>query len=442
MRAIGGRRSRAAAPISSAISRRMKARRRRPMPSTISRASQPTRPIARASGRIPPGAPISTSRARSSSSAARTASFSASSRRRTRRCGALESGPLPSGSRRGGGLTPDPTAAEDALAIVEDAGLARRHGARRLVENDFAAGAREEEPGGHGGLRRAQLHGDAQPVGPGGPGAVAAEPVDGAEPHPATAERALRPDDDARPFGIETKDVERIGRGDAEAAALADGEVDDAVVAAEDAALAIDDLARRKGAGAQLLDEAGIGAARHEADILTVGLGGNRQGEALGEGARLRLAHAAQGKAQEGELIRRRAEEEIALVALGVGSAVQLRSRPPHDAPCVVAGGERIGAEVARGRQEVAELDRLVAAHARDRCFAAQIGIGEIVDDGATEALLVIENVMRDAEALGDARGIANVGAGAARALAPDRRAVVIELQGDADHLEDRKSVV
>jgi hypothetical protein len=42
---------------------------------------------------------------------------------------------------------------------------------------------------------------------------------------------------------------------------------------------------------------------------------------------------------------------------------------------------------------------------------------------------------VRDADALGDGARIMNVAAGAAGALAVGRRAVVVELQGDADHV-------
>jgi hypothetical protein len=49
------------------------------------------------------------------------------------------------------------------------------------------------------------------------------------------------------------------------------------------------------------------------------------------------------------------------------------------------------------------------------------------------EAALVVEHVMRDAEPVGDRAGVVDVLAGAAGA--PDRRAMVVELQRDADHL-------
>ena len=99
-------------------------------------------------------------------------------------------------------------------------------------------------------------------------------------------------------------------------------------------------------------------------------------------------------------------------------------------------GRECRSAEIARGGQQIAKLDPLVAADARDRGLAAAIGLGEILDHVRAKAALVIEHVMGDAEPLGDARRVVDVLAGAARALAPDRRAVVVELQGDADDLK------
>jgi len=47
------------------------------------------------------------------------------------------------------------------------------------------------------------------------------------------------------------------------------------------------------------------------------------------------------------------------------GAAMQLRTRGAEHAPHVVAGRQRLGAQFARRLQQVAELDPLVAAHAR-----------------------------------------------------------------------------
>ncbi len=98
-------------------------------------------------------------------------------------------------------------------------------------------------------------------------------------------------------------------------------------------------------------------------------------------------------------------------------------------------GGEGVGAELAGGLQEVGELDRLVAGDARHRSLAGGIAVGEAVDHRLAEALLVVEDIVRDAEGLGDAAGVVDVLAGAAGAFAVGGRAVIVKLQGDADHV-------
>src|SRR5207248_11442398 len=89
-------------------------------------------------------------------------------------------------------------------------------------------------------------------------------------------------------------------------------------------------------------------------------------------------------------------------------------------------------------RQQIAKFDALVAADARYRGLAAAIGLDEILDHRGAEARLVIEHVVRDAELGGDAGRVAYILPGAARALFADRRAVIIELQRDADDVEPR----
>src|SRR3546814_10424577 len=58
---------------------------------------------------------------------------------------------------------------------------------------------------------------------------------------------------------------------------------DDTVVAAQHPALQVDDVARHDRLGPQLLDHVGVGAVRHEADVLAVGLRRHRQAVAGGE---------------------------------------------------------------------------------------------------------------------------------------------------------------
>jgi hypothetical protein len=91
--------------------------------------------------------------------------------------------------------------------------------------------------------------------------------------------------------------------------------------------------------------------------------------------------------------------------------------------------------KLARGLQEVAELDAAIALDARHRRLAERVGVSEIVDDGLAEAILVIEHVMGNAELGGDIARVVDVLPGAAGALAVGRRAMIVKLQRDADDI-------
>ena len=97
-----------------------------------------------------------------------------------------------------------------------------------------------------------------------------------------------------------------------------------------------------------------------------------------------------------------------------------------------MSGRQRLRAQLARRVHQVGELHALIAAHAGDRRLAARIGLGEVGHDAVLEALFIVENIMRDAEALGHAARIVDVLAGAAGALLPGGTGIV-ELQRDAD---------
>ncbi len=106
----------------------------------------------------------------------------------------------------------------------------------------------------------------------------------------------------------------------------------------------------------------------------------------------------------------------------------------------VVAGRQRLRAEIARRLEQVVELDLLIAGHARDRRLAGDVAVGKGMHDRVGEAALVVEHVMRNAELLRDPARVLNVLAGAAGALAPDGGAVIVELERDADDLVPRAS--
>jgi len=161
-----------------------------------------------------------------------------------------------------------------------------------------------------------------------------------------------RTDDDAGRLGIDADDIKRRRiAADVQPAALADGKIDDPVMAAEDAAVEVDDIAGLDRAGTEPGDQRRIVPGRHEADVLAVGLVRHRQGETRRQGTCFRLGHLAEGKAQEIELVAGRREQEIALVAAGVDGAVKLGPRRADDAANVMPGRQRDGTERSRGIQ-------------------------------------------------------------------------------------------
>ncbi len=103
-----------------------------------------------------------------------------------------------------------------------------------------------------------------------------------------------------------------------------------------------------------------------------------------------------------------------------------------------MARRQHVGAELLGGVEKIAELDLLIAGHARDRRLAGGVALGKAVDHGRGKAALVVEHVMRNAERICNPAGIVDVLAGAAAALAAGGAAVIVKLQGDADDVVTR----
>src|SRR5689334_12503973 len=101
-----------------------------------------------------------------------------------------------------------------------------------------------------------------------------------------------------------------------------------------------------------------------------------------------------QRKTQEIELLLRSGEQEIALVARKVGSAVHMHRTFLLLALHVMAGSHNVGTELARRLQQVPELDRLVAFDAGDWRLAGEISLNEIIHHVFLELAFVVENVM------------------------------------------------
>ena len=319
--------------------------------------------------------------------------------------------------------------------------MARRDAALGLRQDHLGrTAATELDRGAGAGVGRAQADRQRRARG----GAVGADPVDLTQGDPGASQRLARSHHHAARGGLEPYHVKRRPAAQPQAASLADGVVNDAAVAAEDLAVEPDDVAGLRGAGPQPLDGPAIPALGHEADVLAVGLGRDRQGEACGELSGLGLGQAAQRKAQHRKLIGGGREEEVALVAGTLGGAVELGPVAARQAPHVVAGGQRLGPKLAGEPQEIAELHRLIAAHAGDRRLAAEVAADEVLDHRFAEPRFVIEDVVGDVEPRRHRAGIVDVGAGATRAGPPHRAAVIVELQRDAEDvvalvLEERR---
>src|SRR5262249_25537747 len=279
----------------------------------------------------------------------------------------------------------DEAAAEHArLAVgrvVERAGLPGRHAVLAGDEIDLDAAGAAAQPGR---LRRpggAHLDEDLVPAGAQRTvDAALAQPVDLAQPHPAGAQGIARPDHDAPRGGVEPDHVERTAGGDAKPATLTDGEMDDAGMAAEHAAVEIDDVAGLGGPRLEPFDHLAVAAGGDEADVLAVMLVGDRQAEPARKLAGLGLGLVAEREAQEIKLLAGGGEQEIALVALLFAGAIKAAAaawqRPRRD---VMAGRQHLGAELARGDEQIAELDRLVALYAWHRRLAGDVAFGKAV---------------------------------------------------------------
>ncbi|MCY1536261.1 hypothetical protein D9M68_717090 [compost metagenome] len=161
---------------------------------------------------------------------------------------------------------------------------------------------------------------------------------------------------------------------------------------------------------------------------------GDFEPHVAGQFAHFGLAHAAQREAQEIELALRGGKQEIGLVALGIDRPEQL---PPSvfakPGLHIMAGGQHVGAEVARHFHQVDELDRLVAGNARHRRFALLIGIGKGRDHALLEALFIVEHVMGNTQRRRHAARVVDILASATGTLAVRRFAMIVKLQGNAD---------
>src|SRR3984893_12489950 len=164
---------------------------------------------------------------------------------------------------------------------------------------DFMAAVGRPQPGRLRRTGRAHPHENLKTIADCALERAVADPVAVAQ-HAAVHPQCLaRPYHDAAAGSIEPHHIERRAGSDAQSAALTDGEMNDALMPADGAAVEVDDIAGQNRVGPQPADDVGIAPARHEADVLAVLLVRHGEAEAPRQFARLRLGHSAQWEAPE-----------------------------------------------------------------------------------------------------------------------------------------------
>ena len=161
-------------------------------------------------------------------------------------------------------------------------------------------------------------------------------------------------------------------------------------------------------AGAQLND-AGIVAVRHEADILTVALSGVYKAMLLGNLTRLGLVQRAEREAQMRQLVLIQEIQHIALVLAVVHGLFQEPAAVLLLDAGIVPCGDGITAEQLRALDEFGEFHVAVAVDAGVRCRTALIGIHKAVHHLLAEAVREIEHIKRHTELIGHAARILDV---------------------------------
>src|SRR4051794_13770196 len=210
-------------------------------------------------------------------------------------------------------------------------------------------------------------------------------------------ERQAGPDDDGVRAHIGAGRIERLRRRDAEPPPLPRGEAPVPCMAAELSALLAHDRALA-GLEPMTLEERAIVVSGEEARLLTFLSPRDGEAVALRLGAGLGLRLLAEGEDDAFELRRIKPREHVRLILVRIGRAREQPLTAMLDDARVVPGREHVGARMAGEREQPAEAESAVAAHARIRRLAALVAAHERIDDGATEVLAQVERDVRDAE--------------------------------------------
>src|ERR1700722_390924 len=325
----------------------------------------------------------------------------------------------------------DPAAAEDFLACVKHGRLAWSDGALRLAEMYARGSGVERRDLGFGGFVAIadadhRLHRRV--------GNDVGNPVHVAHLADRAAEFLVLAHDETIPRAVKRDDVHRrLSAGKSQALALTYRELMQPIVPAQNFTGSGDDIARFLRQIASLLlqislDKLHVISRRDKTDFLALGLFRDGNLQAARDFADFVLLQFAEGKIGARELLLRKAEEEISLVlgfVHGSEKFVAAGMRIVAHAS-VVAGGNALGANLARSDEELIELHVIVAHGARDGRAAFEIIRDEGTDDVELELALEIHDVERDPEMFGDAARVVHI---VVRATAMLRGAVILQLR-------------
>ena len=272
-------------------------------------------------------------------------------------------------------------------------------------------------------------------------------------------ERRFVADDDAVVFRVQFDHINRLGRGDAQAFALADGVKLNAVVMAEDVAVQIHDFAAMLLHEVRRLEKAAVIVVRHEADFHALLLVGGLELAMPRHFARVALGLFAERKNRPRQLVLPQREKEITLVLLQIASALeQITPGAPTSvgadslsASATAAGcrrsplrpfhsrkmsrGNEIRAELVRAVNEPAEFQILIAHHARIRRAAGLVFVGKVLDDVLLEFRRLVNEIIRDVELVADGARVGDGLRAAAFVLRAVHAILRPELERDADDL-------
>ena len=144
-----------------------------------------------------------------------------------------------------------------------------------------------------------------------------------------------------------------------------------------------------------------------------------------------------------GELLLGEAEEEVGLILGQIGGALEnpAGARRIELVDRVVAGGDAVGADGARGLEQLVELEMVVAERAGNGRAAGEILVDEGPDHVALEALLLVDDVVGNAEVLGDVARVVDIVERAAaaglgcigNAMLAGEAGLIPKLEGEAD---------